>query len=245
MRVCFVITIPHYSENDVSEYYCFLGYGVTYRRASDKIFIEGTIQTVAKIGIENIRTKDVAEYAGFSEATMYRLFPTKEILLRDTFLYLDKQVSSILTQSAYFRKPDDTPFELALYAILHKVFRYLIGHKEETIFLICYRYSSLYTEDVRSKRQAYNGGFDKAYEAFEKHFGSSDQSYREYLLTYIFEMTLCFAEKVITGKLEDNQKTEQGIWLAVSSPVKSWVIQQGGYISDEQRIEATQQAGSA
>lgn len=176
---------------------------------------------------------------------MYRLFPTKEILLRDTFLYLDKRVSSILTQSAYFRKPDNTPFELALYAILHKVFRYLIGHKEETIFLIRYRYSSLYTEEVRNKRQAYNGGFDKAYAVFEKYLGSSDRSYRGFLINYIFEMTLCFAEKIIAGKLEDNEDTEQGIWLAVSSAVKSWVIQQRGHISDEQRIEAAKQAESA
>ena len=127
----------------------------------------------------------------------------------------------MLTQSAYIRNPDDTPFELAVYAIWHKVFRYLIEHKEETIFLIRYRYSSLYTEEVRSKRQAYNGGFDKAYAVFEKHLGSSERSYRGFLINYIFEMTLCFAEKIIAGKLEDNEDTEQEIWLAVSSAVNS------------------------
>ena len=218
---------------------------MAYRRASDEIFIKGTIKTVAAIGIENMRTKHVADCAGFTEATMYRRFPSKEILLRETFLYIDKKVSSILTQSAFIRKPDDTPFELAIYAIWHKVFRYLIGHKEETIFLIRYRYSSLYTEEVRNKRQAYNGGFDKAYAVFEKYLGSSDRSYRGFLINYIFEMTLGFAEKIITGKIEDDQDTEYRSWLAVSSTVKSWALQQGGDIRDEQRIEATQQAGSA
>ena len=88
--------------------------------SSDEIFIEGTIKTVAAIGIENMRTKYVADYAGFSEQTMYRRFPSKEILLRDSFLFVDKKVSAILTQSAFIRKPDDTPFELAVYTIWRK-----------------------------------------------------------------------------------------------------------------------------
>ncbi len=196
-------------------------------KASDKMFIEGAIQTVAKIGIENARTKDVAAYAGFSEATMYRRFPTKEILLREAFLYVDRQVSNILAHSAFIRHPDSVPFGQAVYTIWHDVFRYLIRHKEETIFLIRYRYSSLYTDEVRSRRQAYNGGFDKAYEVFEKHFGGAEQSYRGFWINYIFEMTLCFAEKIIVGKLEDSHDMEQRIWLAIKGAVKactSWQI---------------------
>lgn len=90
---------------------------MAYRRASDEIFIEGTIKTVAEIGIENMRTKHVADYAGFTEATMYRLFPTKTILLRDAFLSVDKKISDILTQSSFIRNPEKTPFELGVYAV--------------------------------------------------------------------------------------------------------------------------------
>ncbi|MBQ0037240.1 MAG: helix-turn-helix transcriptional regulator [Clostridiales bacterium] len=175
---------------------------MAYRRAFDEIFIAGTIKTVAEIGIENMRTKHVAEYAGFSEATMYRRFPTKEILLRETFLYIDKQVSSILTQSAFIRNPDDTPFELAIYATCRKVYRYLIDHKEETVFLVRYRYSSLYTDEIRSMRQAYNGGFSKVYELFEMRYGLSAHRFYSFLINYIFEMTLCFAEKTLTEDLK-------------------------------------------
>ena len=186
------------------------------------MFIEGTIQTVAQIGIENIRTKHVADYAGFSEATMYRRFPTKEILLRDTFLYIDNQVSSILTQSPVIRDCGNERFESEVYAAWKKVYRYLIDHKEETIFLIRYRYSSLYTDNVRNMRQAYNGSFRKVYEAFGKRYGAGTPEFTSFLINYIFEMTLCFAEKVITGKLEDNEETERSIWMAVSSAAKTF-----------------------
>ena len=207
---------------------------MAYKRSSDEIFIKGTIKTVAEIGIENMRTKHVADYAGFTEATMYRRFSTKEILLRDAFLSVDKKISAVLTQSAFIRNPEKTPFELGVYAVWHKVYRYLIEHREETIFLIRYRYSSLYTEEVRNMRQAYNGEFDKAYEVFEKRFGKTEHFYRGFLINYIFEMTLGFAEKIITGKIEDDKDTEERIWLAVSSAVKSWTLQQEAVIEDNQ-----------
>lgn len=107
-------------ESGVSEHFRFGGIRVAYKRSSDEIFIKGTIKTVAEIGIENMRTKHVADYAGFTEATMFRRFPSKEILLRDAFLSVDGKVSSILTQSAFIRSPEKTPFELGIHAIWRK-----------------------------------------------------------------------------------------------------------------------------
>ena len=185
------------------------------------MFIEGTIQIVSEIGIENTRTRDVAKYAGFSEATMYRRFPTKEILLREAFLIIDKRLSDLLTESDFIQKPGDSPFEPGIYRVWQTIYHYLIDHREETIFLIRYRYSSLYTDEVRSMRQAYNGGFDNAYQVFENKYGSVKHSYQGFLVNYIFEMTLCFAEKVISRKLEDCEETEDCIWLAVSSAAKA------------------------
>ena len=193
---------------------------MAYKRSSDEIFIKGTIKTVAEIGIENMRTKHVADYAGFTEATMYRRFPSKEILLRDSFLYVDKKISSILTQSAFIRKPDDTPFELAIYAIWHKVFRYLIEHREETLFLVRYRYSSLYTDEVRGMREAYNGGLDNACNVFERNLGELGGMSWQTLIANIFELTLCYAEKIITGRLEDTKEMERSIWTVVINSIE-------------------------
>ena len=190
------------------------------KRAYEELFVHAAIRMVYEVGIENLRTKDVADLTSFSEATLFRFFPSKDILLRETFLYIDKEVSDLLTQCAYIRNPDNTPFELAVYAIWHKVYRYLLEHREETIFLIRYRYSSLYTDEVRSKRQAYNGGFDRAYAVFEKHLGTASHSYRGFIINYIFELTLCFAEKIITGKVEDTEATEGFIWTAVRNSME-------------------------
>ena len=192
------------------------------KRTSDIVFIESTIHAVAEIGIENTRTKDVAEHAGFSEASMFRRFPSKEILLRESFLYVDRQISDILTRNVSFRNLDGVPCELAMYAIWHKVYRYLIEHREETIFYIRYRYSSLYTDEVRNSCQAYNGTFDTAYELHEKKVSKASSTDWGIIFSSINEMTLGFAEKVITGTIKDSPETEESIWTAVSTALSAF-----------------------
>lgn len=193
---------------------------MAYKRAFDDMFIKSAVYIVADVGIENTRTKDIASRTGFTEATMYRAFPTKEILLQEAFLYIDKQISDIATQSDYMLHPDKTPFDLAIYAIWHKIYRHLIENPEETLFLIRYRYSSLYTDEVRKRREAYNGSMDKVYAAFERELGKTPGMSWQLFINNIFEVTLCFAEKIITGRLEDTAETEDGIWTIAMSPIE-------------------------
>ena len=193
---------------------------MAYKRAFDNMFIKSAVYIVADVGIENTRTKDIAVRTGFTEATMYRVFPTKETLLQEAFLYIDKRISDILSQSAYVLHPDNTPFELVMYAIWHKVYRYLIDHREETLFLIRYRYSSLYTDEVRNRREAYNGNMDKVYAMFEHELGKTPGMSWQFLINSVFELTLCFAEKVITGRLADTEDTESSVWNIVENSIE-------------------------
>lgn len=194
------------------------------KKAFNELFIEGAIDCVARLGIENTRTKMIADYTGFSEATLFRAFGTKDGILESAFLYVDKRISDILIKSDLTKATSNEEFETKLRAVWHAVYRHLIDFEKETLFLIRYRYSSLYTMEVRSKRMAYTGGFDKANYIFEKFFGNIPASYRGFFISYIFEMTLCFAEKVITGRIEDNSLTERQAWNAVFAAVKSITV---------------------
>lgn len=193
----------------------------------EDLFIEGVIKITAKVGVENLRTRQIAEYADYSEATLFRIFNTKEDVLRAAFLKVDKKISDILSQSVYFRADSDLPFEKSLYLVWQKVYRYLLDNREETVFLLRYRYSSLYSDEVRGSREAYNGAFDPVYTVFENHFGTDAAPYRGFIVNYIFEMTMCFAEKVISGKVEDTPETEYRVWAAVISAVNAILGHQG------------------
>lgn len=188
------------------------------KRVEDGVFIEGAISIVAKEGIENLRTRDVAQYAGFSEATLFKRYPTKENLLLNAFLYIDNKISGILLNDPYIMKPDDG-FDKAIFHIWHKIYRYLIDNEDETLFLIRYRYSSLYTKEVRHMRKAYNGSFDEVYEIFENNIGGLPNSYKGFLINYIFELTLTFAEKVVTKKIRDIPEVEYSVRSAILAAV--------------------------
>lgn len=197
---------------------------MAYRKAFDEVFIKGTIQTVAKLGIEKTRTKFIAEHAGFSEATMYKMFPSKEDLLRDTFLYLDKKIADMLRQGTNARNSCNEPSKSGLYAIWYRIYRYLLNHKEEALFMIRYRYSSLYTEEVSEMRKEYEGSYDKVYDLLDEQLGEIDEEVKNFLLNYAFEVTLCFVEKILSGKLEDDKEIESYIWLTVSNTARSWLL---------------------
>ncbi len=185
-----------------------------------KRFIEGAIMQVAAVGIENVRTKQIAAYGEKSEATMYSHFRSKEALLREAFLVVDKRVSALLTESKYFKgEAEITDFETMVHDLWHDIFRYLIDNKEQTLFLIRYRYSAYYNDSVRAQRQAYSGAFEKVYDYIEGIFDIPDTTYREFLINYVFELTLAFSEKIITGRVKDTPEMEERLWRAINGAV--------------------------
>lgn len=189
-------------------------------KANEEMYFLSTIQIVAEAGLENLRTKDVALRTGFSEATLFRYFESKDQLLISTFTYVDRKLSDVfLNHLSYIAQAEVENFNEYLHLAWHDIFRYLIDNPDETIFLIRFRYSAMYTDEVRSLRQAYNGNFEEAYALFEKYFGKPRHTYRGFLINYIFEITLCFAEKVITGKLENTFESENNIWIAVQAAI--------------------------
>lgn len=182
-------------------------------------FIEGAIKQVAAVGIENVRTKQIAAYGEKSEATMYSHFRSKEELLREAFLVVDKRVSALLTENKYVTGEEKADFDKMVYEIWHGVYRYLIDNPEQTLFLIRYRYSAYYNDEVRARRQAYSGSFEKVYKYIDGIFLTPDTTYREFLINYIFELSLAFSEKIISGRVQDTPEMEERLWKAINGAV--------------------------
>ncbi len=185
------------------------------KRVSVEVFFSSIIRAVAEVGIENLRTKTVAEYAGFSEATMFNYFKNKDDMLCQTFLEMDRRVSAIVLNSPYIQKMEEVGFTTAAFGVWHTVYRYLLDHPEETLYLIRFRYCALYNSEVRSKRQAYNGSFNRLYETVTSKLGTPGELQREFLLNYIFEMTICFAERIVTGRLQNTEEVEGYVWKVI------------------------------
>lgn len=186
-------------------------------------FIDATIHKVAELGLENLRTKHIAAEVDMSEASMFLYFGNKEGILREAFFEVDKRLSNLLLKSGHiiYEVTDMGTFIEAAHRIWCDVFRYLIENSDQTLFTIRYRYSAYYTAEVRARRQAHNGAFDKIYQVLQQQFNETDHFYKGFLVNYVFEITLSFAEKIINGYLADTPETEELIWNGIRNMVKS------------------------
>lgn len=182
-------------------------------------FLEAAISKVAEIGLENLRTRHIAEAVGMSEGSLFAYFNRKEDLLREAFLEVDRRLSQVVLQSPYLREPPETLEDFIEVAdeVWLMMYRHLLKNPEETLFLIRYRYSAYYTEEVRLRRKAHNGEFRGVYSVINKWFTETENFYEGFLVNYAFELTLTFAEKVIKGYFENTDETERRIWNAVRS----------------------------
>lgn len=185
-------------------------------------FVDATIKTVAQVGLENLRTKQIAAESGMSEATMYTHFGSKEEILNTTFLVLDQRFSDLLTKNKLVQTVLDGTCNLhdVAYEIWAKVYRYLIMHWEETMFVIRYRYSSYHTDEIRRMRRAYSGDFDDVYRIIGDYFSNPNLVSCEFSVDYAFEMTFSFVEKIISGRIEDTPEMQQRIWLGIREAIK-------------------------
>lgn len=187
-------------------------------------YYDATIKMVYKLGLESLRTKHIACEAGYSEASMYGLFKCKEDILRETFFEVDRRLSSILLESPLVDRMEELGFLNAAEQIWREVYRYLLEHKEETIFLIRYRYSAYYNEEIRNQRMSYNGSYDKVYDVTDKYLGKTSIYYRGFLVGWMFEVTLCMAERVIMGHMKDTQELQDNLWLMIKAAVTTGVF---------------------
>ena len=193
------------------------------RNTSREIFLEAVITEVAECGLENLRTKNIAVRAGYSEAMMFRYFSSKDEMLQKAFLVVDHRVSSIISSGAYLKRLRESGSDEAFAAIAHEawqaVFHYLLEHPSDTLYLLRFRYCALYNEEIRSQRQAYSGAFDEIYSVLQTRFGAPVNTSRGFVLNYSFDLTLCLAEKIVSGRIKFTQEVEERLWATIRAAV--------------------------
>ncbi len=189
------------------------------KKAFDETFLNALVQIVSSIGLENLRTKQIAEMTGFSEATMFRLFPTKDDLLRESFLWVEQEFINKFEKLGKTKLSLQEHSEEVLQTFLNEWYVYLSSEHEKTVFWMRIRYSSLYTKALRDSlpkcpetiRGLFFGIFGEMTEqqaqavyrnmiettAFLVERSEKNQMLSEPMLKLLFELTIVFSEKVL------------------------------------------------
>ncbi len=180
--------------------------------------IKSAIELTAGYGIENVTVRRIAEMLDYSEATLYRHFGSRDELLVEALMTVDARISARFLESPWLRDESLDVME-CIHHIWRDVYRYLIDNPSETMFILRFRYSSLYTEEVRARRKSYDGSFEEPMRLLGRAGSAGGAgkliSYKGFLPNYIFELTLCFAEKVIAGRVPDTPEAEEKLWSVI------------------------------
>ncbi len=188
-------------------------------QAERKLALLGsTISVIARDGLDKTTTRAIATEANLNEAYIYRLFDSKEDLLKQVFTTLDNELVSKIFLHLPVMNMKSMDFETRCYTLFFLCWRFILGNKDKCLCFIRYYYSPYfkkYSYDEHNKR--YQKVLEKMTPAFR------EKSNVWMLLNHILNTMLAFAVKVFNGDIKDNDDTAEHVFLVIYSSIKPYI----------------------
>lgn len=182
--------------------------------------IEGTIKTVAALGLENTTTNAICKICGVNVAYIYRFFSDKEDLIAKAFTYVDEQFLKQILENYTVLNYDSIDYESRCHVLFRKCWDYLMTHPKDITFYIRYYYSSSFQKYACAEHMnRYADLFEKMKSAFPE---STDV---RLVLHHILDTLLGEATKQIDKPREDDDTAATKTFHLIFSVVKSYVKQ--------------------
>ena len=182
--------------------------------------MEGTVETVAAIGLENTTTNAICRTCGVNVAYIYRFFTDKEDLIAKAFDLVDERFLTQILDNYTVLNYESIDYESRCHFLFRKSWDYLMAHPKDIIFYVRYYYSSSFQEYACAKHmERYRALFEKMKSAFPE---NTDV---RLVLHHILDTLLGEATKQITNPGEDNDTAATKTFFLIFSVVKNYVKQ--------------------
>ncbi len=179
--------------------------------SSDQI-IASAIKCVSIHGLSGTRTQMIAKESGLSEAMIFKLFGSKDELLRVCFETVDKEIAALFNGLKFgMAQIKDNP-ETAVYLLWTQYFKWLISHKEETLFYFAYRTTPFFQEFEKTRKAPWFEDFVAIFYAFDGEYGLYEKISPTILWTQVLTVTQLYAKLVIEGAIPSDEATIQSIF---------------------------------
>lgn len=180
--------------------------------------IQGTIKTVAALGLENTTTNAICKTCGINVAYIYRFFSDKEDLIAAAFTYVDDEFLHLILDNCTVLNYESIDYESRCNVLFKKCWDYLMAHPEATVFYTCYYYSVSFQKYARDAHMArYAGLFGKMKTAFPE---NTDV---RLVLHHVLDTLLGEATKQVNKPFEDSDISAAKTFSLIFSVVKSYV----------------------
>lgn len=179
--------------------------------------MDAAMKMVAEKGLDSFSVAQAAAAANINEALVYRDFGTKENLLNECYMSVNKQILD-LYKNEYMPAGDSEKdlFE-EMYDHWHRFFECLINSGYKTLFLQQYR-DSTYKMASGAQREGQNDVkvvFKKIFIAFAKNKEDID-----YICTYLIDGSVLFAKRIICKEVQNDEEIYQKVWCLLSGGLR-------------------------
>ncbi len=182
--------------------------------------IQGTVETVAALGLENTTTNAICKTCGVNVAYIYRFFSDKEDLIAKAFGVVDTQFLEQILANYTVLNYESIDYEARCHVLFMKCWDYLMAHPKEITFYVRYYYSSSFQKYACAEHmRRYIGLFDKMKTAFP------DTVDVKTVLHHILDTLLSEATKQINSPSEDSNTAATKTFFLIFSVVKNYVKQ--------------------
>lgn len=103
--------------------------------------VEGTINVVAALGLENTTTNAICEACGVNVAYIYRFFSDKEDLIAKAFSSVDERFLDVILDNFAVLDYEGIDYESCCRVLFMKCWDFILAHPKAFTFYIRYYYS--------------------------------------------------------------------------------------------------------
>lgn len=179
--------------------------------------IEGTIQVIARDGLDKATTKQIGIETAANEAYIYRCFRDKTDMFAQAFDCLDDELLSNLMQHIPIMYVQTMDFEMRCWGFFSAVWRFILDNQDRCQAYIQYYYSPYFKKhSAEIHKRRYVPLVEKFQDAFR------EEANVWMLLNHILNVMLDFAIKVFDGALPDNEDTAEHVFRLLYVSVRQY-----------------------
>lgn len=188
--------------------------------------IEKTIEIVAEKGLEGFSTRQISKALGISTSNIYIYYKSKDELLYDCFLYVNKEIAEKLSE---FKEPDNFEKEtLSNYfrELWIEYFLFQINNDKHSLYYYAYRESNnlgrILVRNNKIVKENMNPFISKmAYIGAQ--LGFQDVINCDYLWVYLLDSTGALVKHIIRKNIEFGENYVDEAWKLIFGGINGYI----------------------
>lgn len=183
--------------------------------------INGTIDLVAQKGLEGFSVNDICKYIDVAKGTVYFHFESKEELLYQCFLTVNKEIADLFKNKSLPLITSKKKLEEYLHDVWMNYFNFMVENGNRSLFYYAYRDSENLDRVLMKNNEAIANemsGFNNLASAILKLV--SWKLPTDYIIVHIIDGTGIYVKHILKNHISKASVEPEKIWTLIFSGIK-------------------------